>query len=96
MTSLSPALLESHLLYLTRRLLKGQSKCVLSKLIANTTGSVLCQFHVDQTLYVTYMSPPSQSKSSLREFTAHDITSHAVIIFIYLVKSKGFNEHNSE
>ena len=55
MTSLSPAFLESHLLYLTRRLLKGQSKCVLSKLIANTTGSVLCQFHVDQTLYM-YMS----------------------------------------
>ena len=53
MTSLSPAFLESHLLYLTRRLLIGQSKCVLSKLIANTTGSVLCQFHVDQTLYVS-------------------------------------------
>ena len=51
MTSLSPASLESHLLYLTRRLLKGQSKCVLWKLIANTTGSVRSQLHADQTLY---------------------------------------------
>ena len=51
MTSLSPAFLESHLLYLTRRLLKGQSKYVLLKLIASTTGSVRSQLHVDQTLY---------------------------------------------
>ena len=51
LTSLSPAFLESHLLCLTRILLKDQSKDVLSKLVANATGSVRCQFHVNQTLY---------------------------------------------
>ena len=52
MTSLSPAFLETHLLYLTHRLLKDQSKDVLSKLIASATGSVRCQLHVNQTLYM--------------------------------------------
>ena len=51
MTSLSPAFLETHLLYLTHRLLKDQSKDVLSKLIATATGSARCQLHVNQTLY---------------------------------------------
>ena len=51
MTSLYPAFLETHLLYLTHRLFKHQSKDVLSKLIASATGSVRCQLHVNQTLY---------------------------------------------
>ena len=46
-TSLSPAFLETHLLYLTYRLLKDQSIDVLSKLIASATGSVRCQLHVN-------------------------------------------------
>ena len=52
MTSLSPAILETHLLYLMHRLLNDQSKDVLSKLTASATGSMRCQLHVNQTLYL--------------------------------------------
>ena len=54
-TSLFPAFLETHLLYLTHRLLNDQSNDVLSKLIASATGSVRCQLHVNQTLYMHYL-----------------------------------------
>ena len=68
MTSLSPAFLETHLLYLTYRLLKDKSKDVLSKLIASATGSVRCQLHVNQTLYMYVDSHTHKRTLKLKHF----------------------------